>query len=173
MEGDEGSSRHSIDELIKALVQKRRLAQPADVAEIINRIATAPFSQQQVAVPRADQGQIYQNRVLGAREDSHFVHLVRRIRDRQWAEGTTAEQYLNDLRMAAQHPAAALVVYDTGRGAVAATLSPNGIPAKRLGDQNGGLLFVVYAADRSSIITGYQVSDRSTIAIPGDAQWLK
>jgi len=34
-------------------------------------------------------------------------------------------------------------------------------------------VFVIYAADRGRIVSGYQASGVEAIAIPDDVQWLK
>lgn len=45
------------------------------------------------------------------REESLFYHLAKRVDEGQWAEGITGEEYLEDLRSAAQDPSARLVLY--------------------------------------------------------------
>ncbi len=47
------------------------------------------------------------------------------------------------------------------------------IPRGRLGEQAEAHLLVLYSADRGTIVSGYQFSDMSKVAIPGDTLWLR
>lgn len=87
-------------------------------------MASAPFDPQIVPAPRDQQGVTYLGRTLGMRDDALFVHLVKRVVDeQQWAVGTTAAQYVDDLRRAIQRPDARVIVYPRRGGPVAATIS--------------------------------------------------
>lgn len=103
-----------------------------------------------------------------------MVHVFARVlADRQWILGTTSDQVYADLHNAILHPTARLIVYQRRGGYIAAILSENVVPLARRGSQSLPLMFVVYALERDSIISAYQVSDVNQIAIPGDALWLK
>ena len=167
-------STHPIDQLIRDLLTDPRAATDEEIAAIIARLMSAPFSEQVVRVPQRYRGLRYGGSSLSSRERSLRLHLiVRVVADEQWAEDTTEESYLDDLRAAVRDPAARLVLYRRRGGAIAAILTANQIPQERRGAAALPLLYVIYAVDHSTIISGYQVSDSSTIDIPGDARWLK
>jgi hypothetical protein len=106
---------HPIDALIMRLVRDHEvLATPDDVAAIVERIATAPFSRRLLRVPARDRGLTYGDITLERLTDSLDYHLVKRVRDEfQWAEGTSAATYLADLRTAARRPGARALVRTT------------------------------------------------------------
>lgn len=93
--------------------------------------------------------------------------------DEQWAGGTTEQEYLDDLHAATRDSQAQLVIYLRRGGPIAAVFAPNVVPAHRRGTNAEPWLFIVYAANHGTIISGYQVSGMQTLSIPGDAQWLK
>ncbi len=172
----ENRSRHPVDLLICELIAGQRQAKPDDIAHIIERIATAPFEPRARRVPLRERGIAYAGRALGAREASLFYHLVKRVRiERQWAVGTSMEEYLADLRAAVRHPLARLALYRERGGHLAATSTPTVevVPAARRGARPRDWLLVIYSADRGIMISGYQYSSLSTARIPGEAQWLK
>ena len=167
---------HPVDHLIAELLETDRDASPDDVRRIIERMATAPFDSRLTRVPISDRGLAYQGHVVAARETSLVVHLVRRVLlDRQWAEGTTAEQYVTDLRRAVRSQHTSLAVYGRRGGRLAATLTRTvqAVPASQRGPDWLPELLVVYSADRGMIVTGYQVSGRQVIHIPEGARWLQ
>jgi hypothetical protein len=171
-----GGSQHPVDQLIGALVQPGRVVEPTEIDRIIDRMATAPFDPRLAPVPLAERGLDYQGRVLLARDESLFMHLVRRVLiDGQWAEGTTTEQYLADLRRGVRATSARLAVYARrgGRLATALTATAGSVPVERRGPAALPLLLVVYSADRSMIVTGYQVSSLQVAGISEDARWLR
>lgn len=95
--------------------------------------------------------------------------------DAQWAVSTTVEEYLDDLRWAASHPSASLAVYTRRGGYVAVMLAPTEVvvpPPRRASGSRPNLL-VVLSADRGTIVTGYQFTDRLSVGIPEDARWLR
>lgn len=164
---------HPYDDLIRAIIRTGRQATPTEVQQILRHIAGAPFDPRVIAVPSNRRGLTYQGRTLGGYEDALFVHLVQRVVvDEQWADGTTEQEYLDDLHAAAGDPGAQLVLYQRRGGAIAAIFAPNVVPAHRWGRHAEPWLFVVYAADHGTIISGYQVSGLQTLSIPGGAQWL-
>ena len=170
------SGEPSIAQLIRMLVQTRRDPKP-DVSErIINEIATAPFDPRMARIPIRERGLTYQNRTLLDHDDSLFVHLVRRVLiDGQWALGTSAGQYLDDLHRAASAPEARLAIYFRRGGYLATTLTSTNraLPESRRGPRSLPELLVVYSADRGIIVTGYQVSSVVIAGIPEDARWLQ
>jgi hypothetical protein len=151
-----------------------RAASEGEIAAIIMRLASASFSEQIVTVPQKFRGLRYAGSSLGNRERSLRLHLVLRvIEDEQWEDGTSEGLYLGDLRAAVRDPTARLVLYQRRGGPIAAILTTNAIPRERRGVESLNLLYVVYSADHSTLIPGYQASDLSTLSIPGDARWLK
>ncbi len=85
-----GAGRHPADQLIRDLVQTNRTGQPWEVERIIQRLAVAPFDPRVITVPARERGLVYRGRVLLARAESLFVHLVRRVLvDGQLIAGTT------------------------------------------------------------------------------------
>ena len=172
--GGGGVSQHPVDRLIRELVQTGRPATPEEIADILDRMATAPFTSRNVPVPAEYRGLTYLGRTLGTRAPSLFLHLVERVvADEQWTYGTTDREYLADLRSAIREPSARLLVYQRRGDNLAAVLAPNVIPASRRGRQPQPWLYVVYSADYGRITSGYQASSLQTIIIPGDAQWLR
>lgn len=167
-------STHPIDQLIHGLLIDQRTVSDEEIAAISARLASAPFSEQIVTVPQKYRALRYAGSSLGNRERSLRLHLVIRVvEDEQWGDGTTEESYLGDLRAAVRDPAAQLVLYQQRGGAIAAILTANTIPLERRGAQSLPLLYVIYSVDPSTIISGYQLSNPSTLSIPGDARWLK
>ncbi|HZR98757.1 MAG TPA: hypothetical protein VFE37_08630 [Chloroflexota bacterium] len=167
---------HPSDRLIGELIASRRAASAEEIAQIVERMATAPFSSRVVRVPMKERGAAYQGQILTARAPSLVYHLVKRVViEEQWARGTTAARYLADLAQAVRNPAARLVIYERRGQRVAATITPTGrvIPATRLGIDALPELLVVYSADSSMIVTGYQFSRLDQTGVPGEALWLK
>lgn len=162
-----------MNRLIKELVRTRREATEDEIRKIVKRLATAEFASREVGVDEELCGQTYLGRASADREDSLFVHLLRRVRkERQWAEGTTKEQYLADLRTATRHPDARVLVYERRGGTFAAILAPNTIPAQRRGELGRPFVFVAYSTDWGKITTGYQTAGRSNLSI-GEPLWLR
>ncbi len=93
---------------------------------------------------------------------------------RQWAEGTTALQYLADLRRAVLHPAARLMVYHRGgediATAVVATDEILSIERQDVGSLPA--LLVVYAVERVAVASGYQFSSLDQLNLPEEVLWL-
>src|SRR5215211_2778926 len=110
-------SQHPADRLIRDLIATRRRATPEEVAAIIARMASAPFDGRTVRVVPALRGVL-----PGATANALTSHLAKRVFDeRQWASGTTADDYLNDLRRAVRSPAGRLLVYNRRGGNLAAS----------------------------------------------------
>jgi hypothetical protein len=95
--------------------------------------------------------------------------------ERQWADGTTAAGYLADLRRAARHPLARLLVYQRRGGAIAVTISSTDqvAPPGHWGPSWLPNLLVIYSADHGMMLSGYQFSDLVAVGIPEEARWLR
>jgi hypothetical protein len=174
--GEPGLSGHPVDRLIRELIRTGRQATGAEVARIVERIATAPFGGSTVRVPVKERGARYGDLVLGTRADSLTYHLVKRVAiEQQWPDGTSGEQYLADLARAIRDPRARLAVFPRRGGSIAATITPTArvIPAHRLGAEPASQLLVIYSADRGMIVTGYQFSTLDQTGVPEEAVWLR
>jgi hypothetical protein len=137
-------------------------------------MAAAPFDPRPRSVPLDLRGSTIDGVRLTQRAGSLLVHVaVRVFSDEQWARGTTTREFIEDLRAAVRYPSARLVIYGARGGYVAGILVPNVVPGDRRGPKALPLLFVVYAADRGTIVSGYQVSGESAIRLGGDARWLR
>lgn len=171
-----GFSQHPTDALIRELVRSGRRVTDEEVARIVERMATAPFDTQDRHVPVVERGASYLGQTLGARADSFTYHFIKRVAiERQWAVGTTPQQYVDDLRLAVRFPRARLAVYERRGGFVAAMVTPTGaiLTAARRGDDALPILLVVFSADRGTLISGYQASGLDELAIPEEARWLR
>ena len=172
---DRDHSGHPVDQLIRALILAPRTAAAVEIERIRDRISTASFNMGKVKAESDERGLVYLDRRIQSRDNSLFIHLVRRVvLDQQWAEGTTAELYVDDLHRAAQTESAGLAIYSRRGGSVAIVLAPTQlvVPVERRGPGSLQELVVVYSADRGIIVTGYQVEGRGNVAIPKDALWL-
>ncbi len=169
------TSRHPVDGPIRELIQTRRHATDAEVRQILARIGNAPFDFRVLPVPVRYRGLSYQGRSLGSREPTLTAHLTRRVvAEQQWAVGTTAQAYVDDLHAAARLPSARLAVYERRGGNMAAVLTSTAeaVPSERIGAEFRPDMLVLYAADRGAIISGYQITSLLETGIPGDARWL-
>lgn len=150
--GGNGSrfSEHPADRLIREIIRTGRGATGQERSLILRRMRVVPFP------------------AVG-------THLRRRLAEQQWAEQMTEGEYLADLRRAIQDLAARLVVYARRGGNLSAVLAETSrvVPGDHRGQNALPLTFVVYSADRGILLTGYQASVVSEIAIPEAAQWLK
>ena len=166
-----------VDALIARLIRDdRAVATPADVAAIVARIASAPFSRRVVRVPRLDRGLTYRHISLGTTADSLDYHLAKRVRaERQWEDGTLENDYLSDLRAAVRHRQARLLIYERTGDLCAATISPAiaVVPVHRLGQEWQPYLLVVYSALHGTVRTGYMFSSLVTLDLPESARWLR
>ena len=147
MQPPDSVSPHPVDRLIVRLIREEIEASPEDVQQIVDRMASAPFNQRPVRVPAPDRGLVYGDIVIGRMADPLELHLAKRVvEEEQWTHGTTAHEYLNDLRVAVEYPGAHLVVYERSGDMIAATISPTieiVAPARR-GKEWLHNLFVVY-----------------------------
>jgi hypothetical protein len=151
-------------------------ATPEDVDAIVQRMASAPFNGRPVRVPRLDRGLVYGDIVIGRIADPLDVHLAKRVRqEMQWVDGTTAEEYLADLRTAARLPHARLLVYQRGSDLVAAAIvrTVEAVPIEHLGPRWLPNLIVVHSARHGTLLTGYMFSDMSELDLPEEIRWLR
>lgn len=169
-------SRHPVDRLIRELIQSGRAAIPGEVEQILLRMTTTSFALEETGVPLQDRGARYRGQTLGVRADPLTYHLIKRVAiEEQWADGTTADQYLADLRRAVRDPGARLTVYERRGGHLATTVTATDrvVRAARRGPQPQPQLLVIFSADRGIIVSGYQFSTLDQTGIPQEARWLK
>lgn len=114
-------------------------------------------------------------RMTEVRFPSGSAHLAKHVADEQWMVGMTEQEYLSDLQQAIQDETARLAVYERRGGNIALILAETEhiVDERRRGPYWEPLLAVVYSADRGIIVTGYQASSLSRIALPKDVRWLK
>ena len=173
---DARASQHRVDRLIRELIHTGRPATATEVAQIIDRMATAPFDQRQVPVPTRMRGLQYRQTTLGAQADALTYHLIKRVvGERQWAEGTTAAEYVADLRRAVRASGTRLAVYERRGGHVVVTLTATYLaaPAARRTRDSLADLLIVYSADSGIIRSGYQLSNLQHTGVPAEARWLR
>jgi hypothetical protein len=167
---------HPADQLIRELIASGRAAAPDEIAQILQRMATAPFTSRIVRVPTRERGAAYQGHTLLARAPSLVYHLVKRVAiEEQWASGTTQSEYLSDLGRGIRELSSRLAVYTRRGDHVAAVVSATNlvVPAVRRGADSLPQLLVVYSANSGMIVTGYQFSTLEQTGIPWEALWLK
>lgn len=167
-------SPHETDRLVRRLIRTGRTATIQDINRIAERVGKAPFDTSIVTTgPLA--GTTYLGHTLQTRDRADWLHLVKRVMlEKQWKEGTQLGEYIADIQNAAR-VATRISIYERRGGHVAMFLAPTAgvIPASRIGPSMLPETVVIYSADRGMIITGYQVSGLATVAIPGNARWLR
>lgn len=100
------------DSVIIELVSGERVPTSADVTAILATMVLAPFNPQLERAPTELRGAVYAGRTIQSRDESWLIHLAKRvIVEQQWTEGTTAGEYLGDLRTAVQDSVSRLVLY--------------------------------------------------------------
>ncbi|MCX6022384.1 MAG: hypothetical protein NTZ05_11780 [Chloroflexi bacterium] len=169
-------SPHPTDRLMRDLITTGRAATPEDVRQIIERMATAPFDQRVLSVDGPLRGKLFQGSRIGFQEDSVRLHLMRRVLvDYRWTDTTSVEQYLSDMRNAVRHSTSRLAVYRRRGGSMALIVTPTHevLALERRSEKSLGLLAVLHSADRGIMVSGYQISGLSELALPEDIQWLK
>jgi hypothetical protein len=168
-------SQHPVDILIRRIIGGERSAKQGEIEQIIERIGSAPFDDRLFRVPQELLADTALNLSLGERESSLVIHHARRLREEQWAPATTVAEYLSDLRASVRSADARLALYFRRGGHMAASIGSTElvIPKGHRGAGAAASVLVVFSADRGALVSGYQFSDLSTVAIPGDALWLK
>lgn len=168
-----GRSEHPADLLIREILQSGRAVSADELHRILSRVAAAPFDRRIVPVPADERGLSHLGRTLGNREDSLFLHLLRRVvLDEEWAVGTGEAEYLEDVRRAAGDSSARLAIYTRRGEPMALIQAPNTLPASKLGPLAKPWLCAVYSADRGMLVSGYQ-SVGTPRGVPGDARWFR
>jgi len=157
-----GFSEHPDDTLVRELIQTGREPTPDEVQRIVHHVASAGFNSQLVRVRPEHQGLLYQGTVLGARATSLEYHIVERVVVyEQWAYGTAAGQFVDDLHRLVAHPSTQIVLHRRMAGwSMVGFLGRTGsvVPADRRGAQARDLLWVDYSGDRGIIVTGFMVA---------------
>jgi hypothetical protein len=171
---DPSMIQHPASDLIRRIVIGERTPEPGDVEQIITTMAAAPFSMALSHVP-ARLRVAYRGTTLSWREPSLMLHLVTRVLvDRQWREGTTVAEYLQDTRSAVLWPGARLAVFERWGEDFSATISPSAevVPGRRIGREPLPWLLVVYSATDATIRTACMLSSLDTIDM-GHPLWLR
>jgi hypothetical protein len=154
-----------VDRMIREIIATRRPVLADETNAIVDRIASAPFDPRpDVPVPTPDRGLSYEGQILGARASALTYHLVKRVvSERQWAYGTSAEEYLADLRESARSPGARLAVYWRRGGHMAGILAENRVDPVRRGPEAQRWLLIVFSADRG--YDGFWIPDIVNFAV--------
>lgn len=151
-----------------------RVPTEEEIKRILDHVAKAQFSTRVVPVDRRIVGQVFQGKRLAKNEPSILAHLAKRVLvERQWVDNVTPDEYVAHLRTAVLDAEARKVIYIGKDGRLyAGFLAINKLPAKLLADGSQDFVWVVYAADYGTIVTGYQVSGLEKINLPPDVRWL-
>jgi hypothetical protein len=167
------SSQHPVDRLIRDLLISGREPTPAEVQRVVERIASAPFNPREIAVDPDLIGRDYLGQRIPAHAPASLAHLWKRVLvDEQWAEGTTIDEYLADLRISMRDGQPQVMIAVIRDSPSAGVLALNQVPAERRGLNAGPLVFVGYSVNGGMITTGYQTVDQSRIRLPRNARWL-
>lgn len=167
------SSQHPADRLIRELLVSGRRTSDHEIRTILERIASAPFNSREIAVNNALVEQEYLGLRIPHRAEASLAHLWKRVLvDEQWAEGTTVDEYVADIRASARDVNARLVIAVIRDSPSAGVLAPNRSPLQRRGPNAGPLLFVGYSVNGGMITTGYQTADQAHVRLPVNARWL-
>lgn len=167
-------SDHEIDVLIRQIITGQHQPSDEDRVLIVRHIVSVKFDDRPFRVPENLRIADTQS-VLGERVSSFHLHYIRRVVvELQWAQTVSPADFLNDLRAAFAHESSRLGVYARRGGKIAIAVAPTNeiIPVHHLGIGTLPMLLVVYSADRGVIVSGYQFSDWSLVAIPGDVRWF-
>ena len=145
----------------------------AEDAELLREhLASAPFSKAQVKVPTALRRMNVGGAEIGPKATADVVHLAQRLKDEQWADGTTQKEYIRDLHQHCADAGSRVVVYDRRGGQIIGILAPTTVPDGRRGLKTLPMMYIVYSVDRAAIISGYQASAIEAISIPESAIWF-
>jgi hypothetical protein len=146
-----------------------------EVDRIVEHLADAGFQTRPVRVRPDLRGVVYHGRKVLSKDDALFSHLVQRVvRDRQWAAGTSGDEYLQDLHAAVRHPSARVGVgAPEGSEPLVYIVSENTVPEQRRGENEEALMFVLFGTGPAAIITGHQASSVDEIDLPENVRWLR
>ena len=131
---------------------------------------SAPFVDQAPVKARL-QGVTYRGVTLSSRADSLTYHLIQRVLEGRWADGTTQSEYLSDLRRSAGDPTARVLLYERGEPYVG-ILGVSRVPEVRWGPRAQPLVYVVYSTARARLVSGYMVASEREVSRPEGAVWL-
>lgn len=177
MTGDSGErGQHPVDVLIRSMIENQRQPASAEVDQIAQRMAGAPFNTGVVPVRTRFRGLTYKGITLGSRENSFTVHFVKRIvAEQQWAIGTEQHEFISDIRKAPLAPSSRLLAYNRwGEYFVAAICSTSdAIPQARLGPGAEPFLLFVYSVDKVHIETAYMFSSLERLNLPQEVLWIR
>jgi hypothetical protein len=169
-------SQHPVDILIRQIIGGGRRSIAGDIEQVVERIATAPFDPRIRVVPSALEGRDFDEKALASIAPSVVVHLLTRVFvDDQWSADTSVEDYVQDLRSGVRSHSARLGLYIRRGGHLAAVIADTelAVPRTRRGTTSLPHLLVLYSADRGIIISGYQFSAMTAVAMPKDVLWLR
>jgi len=160
--------------LIRELVGTKKTLSDKQWERVFDHVSQAGFATRQVAVEKELHGVIFQGQPLKARAGSLRAHLAKRVLlEGQWAEGTTAEQYLTDLKSVINAPDLQKAVYRSKDGQIVlGLLGRNRLPPERMGKNPKQFLWVIYSTDYGTITSGYQVSGIEWIRVPEGVRWM-
>ena len=162
------------NELIREFLNPKRAPTEEEIKRILDHVAKAPFRSAMTRVKKEIQGQVFLGRELRTKEPSIIAHLAKRVlSEEQLADGTTPDQYLEDLRSVIGDPELRLAVYARrGQGLYLGCSAPNRLLASRLGRKPEPYLWVVYSTDYGTIMSGYQGSALDRVSLPEEVRWL-
>lgn len=152
-----------------------RKANEAEIQAIRDRLTGADLLEE-VRIRPSSRGLSASGYTLVGGEGSLVHHLVRRIvLDEQWADGTTPEQYLTDLRASINDGSARFGVgKPSGNTApLVYVFADNLVPQWRRGRRDESLMFVLYGVADGVIITGHMVSGANAVRRADDFRWLR
>ncbi|MBI2954242.1 MAG: hypothetical protein HYY30_08010 [Chloroflexi bacterium] len=162
------------NKLIREWINPKRVPSEAEIRNVLEYVAKAPFRSAVTGVDKVAQGQMFLGRRLNAKEPSIVAHLAKRVLvESQWTESTTLDQYLADIHSVAGDPDVKMAVYvRRGKALYLGLLGRNRVPSERLGARPENYLWVVYSPDYGTIVSGYQVSGVANIGLPEVVRWL-
>jgi len=159
-----------IDRRIRQIVAGSRTPSIEDAVMIQNRAANAPFYRKEANVPSDLTGtQLPGGHVIGERDQSIYIHLAKRIQQRQWPITTSPESYLNDLQTFAKRDDVKMLLYERRGGNMVAFIGSS--PYTEKGSEKN--MIVVYSADHGMIVSGYQFSDFTNLNLGTNQRWLR
>jgi hypothetical protein len=151
------------DDLIKALINTKRLADEAELAQIVQHVSQKPMSTRLIKINQWLRYELAMRsvQVPSDRIPSVELHLLKRIHfDGQWPLDTTPAQYETDLHRAVLHPQVRVWTYFRLKEHCVGFLAPSHIHSVPNPET---FIFVAYSADFGTIKTGYQASSSEAV----------
>ena len=145
------------DALILKIIEGDRLATEEEMAAIARHVARASFPERLLPLRASFRAQLEAagHPITARRLPSVEWHLLKRVVvEQQWPVGTTAGQYVADLRQAVQSPEAQIWTYRYATESTLAVMAPSHVT----GPQNLPWLFVIYRPRFGAIVSGFQAS---------------